>query len=108
MLFLPQSIAAGFALVKEKKYRSPTLIPGKLLTPLSSPALHLDLLDPVLLHLKFLMEISCLLEEVHGKMSVTYDKTYDKKCIRSPWAWGHLTEWKEQVFFLRGQVRYSV
>lgn len=50
------------------------------------------------------MEISCL-EEVHGKMSVvSATKTCGKKKkgTRLPWAWGHLVEWKEQVFFLGG------
>jgi len=38
------------------------------------------------------MEISCLLEEVCGKMPVaSATKTYGKKKkgIRLPWAWGH-------------------
>ena len=52
------------------------------------------------------MEISCLLEEVHSKMSVaSATKTYGKKSygIRLSWAWGHLVEWKEQVFSLGGR-----
>lgn len=79
MLCFPQSIADIFALFKEKKNRSPTLLPGKLLTLLSPPPLHPDPQDPVLLHLKFPMDISCLLEEVHGKMSVaSATKTHGK------------------------------
>lgn len=50
------------------------------------------------------MEISCLLE-VRGKTSIaSATKAYGKKKkgIRLPEAWGHLVEWKEQVFFLGG------
>lgn len=109
MLCFPQSIAAVFTLFRKKtpNNRSSTLLPGKPLSHLSSPPLHPDPLDLVLLHLKFLMEISCLLEELHGKMSVaSATKTYSKKKkgIQLSWVWGHLVEWKEQVFFLEGYV----